>query len=964
MESEGLTRLIVPGTDVDVAEAYATLAKRASDAVFGFEEEVAFVDIETTGFDVERDAIIEVAATIAKGPEIMERFSLLVDPGRPLPPEIVELTGIDDSMLEGSPPPEAAAIRLAEFVAGRDIVAHNASFDRAFLLRAAGEARFRGEWLDSLQLALIALPRLRSHRLHDLAEAFDLERPTHRAADDAETLARLWRVLLVALSDLPASLTQHLSHLAPGAEWPLRKVLAHMAAGGAPVAFDTKELRLRRSVTVRAEELADAADVECKCPPVDEVVAEFSEDGVAGRMYLGFEQREEQKRMAAAILESFEEKRHAVIEAGTGVGKSVAYLLPVARFAQTNKVGVGVATKTNALMDQLVYSELPALSAALEEPLRYVALKGYEHYPCLRKMDRFVSALDDTADQRRIVTVAALLSWVAQSSWGDLDATNIHWSRENKGLLAASVADCTRRRCRYYPQLCYLHGVRRRAATAHVVVTNHALLFRDLVSAGGILPPLRHWVIDEAHSAEAEARKQLAVGTSHIELRAALSALAKSGRGGVLGALRRTLRGQASSDQASLLAEIAHMEEDTKTALTLADSLFDFVKDLAERVEESGYDACEIRITPRLRESGAWGSVASVGRSLAKRLGAIIERGGRVISMLEEAGIDAVSATADLTGALSRVAEQAEGLVTVLDGENDALVYSVYLDRRRNVMAERLVAAPVDVGEVLREHFFPAVEAAVFTSATIAAGEDFSHFLHTIGLDALGEDAWRTLRLESSYDFERQMTVFVPDDMGDPRSEGYLERLASLLEGIHLAMGGSVLTLFTNRRDMDRLYKVLEPVLRAKDLRLLVQRRGISAKRLRDEFIADTTVSLFATKSFWEGFDAKGDTLRCVVVPRLPFGRPTDPLTQEREEREGRAAWGRYVLPEAVVEVKQAAGRLIRSKTDEGCLVITDGRVLTARYGHRFLDALPVKDVEVLHSAELVERIRERFGEG
>lgn len=405
------------------------------------------------------------------------------------------------------------------------------------------------------------------------------------------------------------------------------------------------------------------------------------------------------------------------------------------------------------------------------------------------------------------------------------------------------------------------------------------------------------------------------------------------------------------------------MENDGGTAVTLTASLFDFVKDLGDLVDGGGgYDTCEMRITPELRERGAWGSVDGVGRSLAKRLYALIESGRRLMLLLEEAGADLVSERADLAGVLSRIAEQYDGLVTVLDGEDETFVYSAYLDRRRHLTPERLTAALVDVGDTLHDHFFPETHAVVFTSATIATGEDFSHFARTIGLDRLAEEDWGALRLESSYDFERQMTVLIPNDLGDPRSEHYRERLEHLLRDVHLAMGGSVLTLFTNRREMDGIYRVLEPDLKRENLRLLVQSRGVSAKRLRDEFIADTTVSLFATKSFWEGFDAKGDTLRCVVVPRLPFGRPTDPLAEERQQREGGSAWRRYALPEAVIALKQAAGRLIRSSTDTGCLVISDARVLTKGYGKDFLASLPVRDVEVVSSADLVERVRERFG--
>lgn len=961
MINQELSRFIVPGTDADVVERYATLSERARETVFGFEEEVVYVDIETTGFDPDRDAIVEIAAARARGPEILERFHTMVDPGRGVPPEITKLTGIDSTMLVGAPGPEAAAIRLAEFVGGRDVVAHNASFDREFLERAAGATRFPGAWIDSLALALIALPRLRSHRLADLACAFGGCEPTHRATDDVEALAMVYRVVLVALSDLPAGLLSTLGGLAPGARWAERAVIAHIAAGSSAGVFNIKEARRHRVAADRCEALHDAENVECVCPPVEEIIAEFDREGIAGRMYSGFEPRQEQARMAEAVLGAFSEGRHAAIEAGTGVGKSVAYLVPAARFALANGVGVGVATKTKSLMDQLIYSELPALCKALGEPLRYVSLKGYENYPCLRKVDRFVASLDEQRADT-VATASALLGWIAQSSWGDMDGNNIHWRSDVRAAVTASVVDCTHKRCSYFPHLCYLHGVRRRAASAHIVVTNHALLFRDVLAEGGILPPIRHWIVDEAHAAESEARKQLTLDASHTELRVALEALHKSGRGGLLDALRRRVASSGCDEAGGTVSAIDRLETAVGASTNLADSLFDFVKDLAVLVPASGYDTCEVRITSQIRDSGAWATVEGVGSSLARKLGLLLEEGRALMTLLEEAGAEYADGRADLAGLLSRIAGQRAALVTVIEGSDDDFVYSLTLDRRRTVSFERLTASRLDVGEVLAEEFYPRTHAVVFTSATIATGDDFSHFARAIGLDRGEQGSWNALRLESSYDFERQMAVFVPRDIRPPTDRGYHADLERLLEDLHVAMGGSCLTLFTNRRDMESLYHVLEPRLASRGISLLVQGRGASAKRIRDEFLADTHLSLFATKSFWEGFDAKGDTLRCVIVPRLPFGRPNDPLAEERAQREGRAAWRKYALPEAIIELKQASGRLIRSATDTGCLVLADVRVVQKGYGREFLGSLPVRDIEVCDSADVISAIASRFG--
>jgi ATP-dependent DNA helicase DinG len=207
------------------------------------------------------------------------------------------------------------------------------------------------------------------------------------------------------------------------------------------------------------------------------------------------------------------------------------------------------------------------------------------------------------------------------------------------------------------------------------------------------------------------------------------------------------------------------------------------------------------------------------------------------------------------------------------------------------------------------------------------------------------------------------MQVFLPKGMPDPNTAAYRQALEELLFEVHVAMGGSTLTLFTNRREMEALHRELKEPLAAHGITLRCQFRGTSGKRLRDEFCANETLSLFALRSFWEGFDAPGDTLRCVIIPKLPFSRPTDPLQQERALRQ-RDAWKRYVLPEAVIDIKQAAGRLIRSSTDKGCLVLADGRLTSKWYGKSFLEALPSPQQYKLSLEEITERIRQSYGDG
>jgi ATP-dependent DNA helicase DinG len=955
-----LHELLIPGTDRDVVARYETLAKRAKDTLFGaFEDEYVVLDTETTGFSFERDSLIEVAAAIMRGPEIVARFSTFVDPGRAIPPFITELTSITDEDVRGAPSAWDALRELDAFVGERKMIAHNASFDRGFIAQNAPLESSLGDenrWIDSLELSRIALPRLREHKLQTLSEAFCAPASTHRAIDDVEALCFIWRILLVGISDLPPGLPTLLAGLFPQTSWPLREVFSQVAGSAGEAKFSLTEARRLREATQPLRQKSDAIELDggiLATTPVeeDELEQAFSPNGLLGEMYGNYESRTEQLLMAMELADALSSRTHRAIEAGTGVGKSMAYLVPLTLFAQRNQITCGVATKTNALLDQLMYHELPRLNAAMPEGVSYVALKGYDHYPCLRKLMNLAREDRQFESTAAPATVAMLLSFVCQSARGDLDPLALYWRELPRYEICASADDCLRHRCRFY-QHCLLHGARRAAKRADIVLTNHALLFCDMDTDGGILPPIRHWVIDEAHGMEAEARHQLSCALEPRLLRQTLAGLLNSG-----GALSVMERRAAPLDGASLLiAKIAEIQEDARAVSAIAESFFSQIKDLCELAEQSSYNQVELWIDAQLRESGQWGTLTSLGASLATRIEKLwqlcrdlVSYGAQFDELLESQG--------DLAGLVGELKGALESLILILDGGDEDYVYYAELDRRADSSYDRLIAARVDVGEVLLERFYPEMMSVTFTSATLAAGEDFGYFARGCGLDRLPPERWKAIQFESSYDFEANMAVYLPTDMPEPNATGYREALEKLIFEVHAALGGSTLTLFTNRRDMENMYERLKDSLARENITLRCQTRGFSAKRLRDEFLENETLSLFALRSFWEGFDAPGDTLRCVIIPRLPFGKPNDPLMMERGRKE-RNAWKRYALPEAVIDLKQAAGRLIRSSTDKGSLVLADARLLTKWYGRAFLDSLPSRQRRALDTRAIADALR------
>ena len=385
-----LSSLILPGTPESVREAYLSLPERAEHADFGLlEDEVVVLDTETTGLSFKDCDLIEISAALLSGREVTDRFETFVHPGGLIPPEITRLTGITNADVTDAPSAREAVAALAEFVEGRPVLAHNATFDRTFIEGVPGGADVSDTWIDTLALSRIALPRLSSHRLADMAQAFGCASVTHRAGDDVDALCGMWRILLQALRDLPEGLLALLAHMHPEVDWSFRTVFSYLAEDDAGVPFSLKAHRARLVGAPLGAQRVDAMELGyVEAPSADEVRAAFEPGGVVSRMYERMESRPEQVSMALEVRDALETSTHRAIEAGTGVGKSVAYLLPEVLFAQRNNVTVGVATKTNALTDQLVSHELPALSAALPGGLTFTSLKGYDHYPCLHRLDR------------------------------------------------------------------------------------------------------------------------------------------------------------------------------------------------------------------------------------------------------------------------------------------------------------------------------------------------------------------------------------------------------------------------------------------------------------------------------------------------------------------------------------------------------------------------------------------------
>ena len=978
--SASLQEFICDGTPESVCRRYGSLKETAQAADFGmFSNNVVVIDTETTGLSYNHDELIQIAAARIEGGTIVSWFNTFVNPGKAIPEEIVHLTHISEEDVAGAPTPEEALAQLVEFAGDAICVAHNAEFDRTFTTKhPAGYPLLENIWVDSLELARIALPRLKSHRLLDLVRAFELPLSTHRADADVEATCAVLPLLLAGVEAMPASLVAIIAEFATPKEWPTQVVFDYFNKKNQKEAaareesvpyFSLRGIRkqaleaLDMKARVDAETLANDPLLGIQTPTSSEISDAFQENGLIGGLYEHFEMREEQKEMACAVGKAFERSENLVVEAGTGVGKSMAYLLPSALLAKKNHITVGVATKTNALLDQLMYHELPLLDRALGG-LSYVALKGFSHYPCLRKVDHIVKehnferTIGDKATTCA-VAVAALLSYIEQSEYSDLDTLKIDYRLLPKWSITSNSQECMRRKCPYYGTSCFVHGLRRKAAAADIVVTNHSLLFCDLAAEGGLLPPIRYWVVDEAHGAEQEARKAFSRKLSSEELVSLARKVSPDDARNVFTRIQKRAAAPENDSQENLLYAL------TGKALSAGKAFTQAVQNYTPQVKEllyydtarnKSYEFVDLWINHEVRTGQRFHALKEAAQDVYDASEKLIAACQELVVYLED---DATAAP--LQQEVAVIAMSLRDVVDISEliffSESELYAYSATISHKKDRFVDSIEALPLNMGSMLEEPLYQRTHCVVYASATMAVGETFDAFENALGLNESEFSQASSLKLDSSFDFDHNMTIYVPNDMPEPSDKGYLAQLQKLLIETHLAQNGSMLTLFTNRREMEACYEVVNPQLKQADLRLVCQKWGVSVKGLRDEFLTNKQLSLFALKSFWEGFDAPGSTLRGVIVPKLPFAKPTDPLSCERSQRDSEA-WRHYVLPAAVIEMKQAAGRLIRTSTDQGILILADRRLLTKGYGSTFLRSMPSTNIQIMSCSEIVADIK------
>lgn len=994
------------------------------------------LDLEATGMHPDRDEVIEIGAVKFRDGKIVGRWESFVRPSQPIPYKVTQLTGIKMGDVARAPSIKEVTQDFLKFLGDSPVIGQSVELDLAML--AKGGIQVRNVSWDTFELATLLVPEAAVYNLRAIADKLGVKvdtRRAHRATADAELTMDVFLALRERIEDIPLEVLAEIGKATERSEWPLRhlfreveyeksrnvftsgsSIRSQLSAKGISDAELDVGLRLEDEDYYEPE--YDPEQAEAHPPdkaPLDkkEIERILTTGGPMQSVFPGYEHRPQQIEMAQTVADALNKGHHLIIEAGTGTGKSIGYLLPAILYSIRTGERVVVSTNTINLQDQLFHKDLPVLQklldvyledeqgkaegksarkAAQRVPRRHfkaALLKGKSNYICLRRWYSFRRGSPSSIEQLRVMV--KLLIWLPQTATGDrnelllLNDENDVWKH-----VSVSEEGCPLYECQVKQKgLCFFDRAKKRAKAANILVVNHALLLADLVMEGGVLPEYNYLIVDEAHNLEDEATDALGYTVDRPSVMKLLTEIAAQPNS--LGATEDFL----SKLRAALTKEIANLKAKpgaTNKAVNARDlvvkvdevsagvrTTIDRAKGSASELfatlvtlldvfhdEQNVYDLRQ-RITEEVRRQGTWGQLEIVWDNLGLQLVEVEKGLTRINNMLGDVDWNAMprSMAGDEVASYSDVVLELRNIITrlhdlranansAITNPEDGAVY--WLESRVRGGDVAVKCAPLHVGPLLDDYLFSQKKSVVLTSATLSTDNDFSYVRERLGLGT-GKDR----QLASPFDYSKSALVYVPSDMPEPGMSGYQRELEQTLIALCKASQGRALILFTSHSAVRATYRAIQRPLEESGIMVLGHNIDGSRKQLLERFKTNPRTVLLGTSSFWEGIDVVGDALSVLVIAKLPFSVPSDPVFAARSELLDNA-FAQYSVPQAILKFKQGFGRLIRSHADRGVVTILDRRVLSKYYGQQFLNSLPDCTIKKGPAANLPTAIEDWLG--
>ena len=996
------TEYCLPTITPTILQKYEKYYKQAKNNSFGiYDSNIVFLDTEATVLNIDTDEIIQIAASKTTDGN-NKIFNNYINPKTKIPRDVVKLTKITDEKVKDAPFIDESLDKFKEFIGDTKIVvAHNIDFDKEILVKYS-KGKFLEDkiWIDTVDLAKMILPFLKNHKLITIAKAFNLSLPSHDALDDVKSTEEIFKILLAGILDLKHESIELIQNLV-NIEWSTSAVFntviykdkrhtfsnnisdlryTNIPQDISDIRNNLKKIKTPSSSVVFNNQQASGKrqdNTPLDLPKYNQeelnktIELLFNENGLLKNIYKKYNYRSQQKEMSLLVGETLNNNKIGLIEAGTGVGKSIAYLIPSIILSKKLNKTIGVATKTNLLLDQLVYKELPQLKDGLkslhssnkeninnevmdliDNDFIYSSLKGRAHYLCLNKIEKYLNSIQskDSGNMKDSLTnLAIFIAFIEQGNNEDFDNLKMKFSGIGKKHACSRSNECNKTRCPYYKEHCYVVSARKKAIQSDIVITNHSYLLSDALTDGYLLPNINHWVIDEAHSIENEAREQFKTELSTDKIEALLRKLNNDKLFKDIEKLNEQVIFRIKSKIDLHLNNCNEQQENFEKSISLfTKKITDLKQDYKELINYYNGNYT-VTCNYSIKEMPEFLEIVSVIHSFNEIFTLLFKCLDDLNQQLKE--IDKCKRLQnEIIKIKGEIIEIKEASKIIFLEDNDEFVYSVQFHKNQK-SSVLFTALYYDIGVPFRDKLINSNDSMIFTSATLSLDNNFDYFKKIIGIYDEYELDIVTNIFESCYDFNTNMKIFIIDDIS-PDDINYKDKLQKVIIDTHVKLQGSILTLFTSKSTCKELYKAIEPILDEHGLELYSQTK--SKNDSIESFLSDKKASLFGLKAFWEGFDAPGDTLKGIVITRLPFDVPNGPLFTERNKREKFSSFGNYMVPPAIFETKQAIGRLIRNETDHGIVIITDKRLLSKSYGREFIKNFQSQNIQKCSSSEIV----------
>ena len=910
------------------------------------------LDFETTGIDSINDRIMEVAAIRFTNGIASDKFVRLVNPGREIPDFITNITNISNEMVKDAPHEEDIAEDLFKFIGASPIIAHNTPFDIAFLKELAKRHNvnfIEPDLYDSLPLARTFLYHLSAFNLGVVSEYYGLSAEgSHRAEKDTENCGIVFLNLVEEAASYPLPVISKILALLKSTELPNKMLFVNIANE----LTKTGELKKGLTKSIETHAIYNNIYMHNGENAIGNVRAEemFGKGGILNKVLDGYEKRSQQIEYSNFVDEIISgEGKIGVVEAGTGLGKSFAYLFPALKrteqFIENGPVVISCYTKN--LQDQLFYKDLPIVTESLDIPVKAVKLKGRNNYICLTRLNWLIADSAKTLSEREIEKILPLLVWLEWTNTGDLSECNGFWnSRPGKiaYLVQSEPGFCTTKLCARHNG-CYFGRIRRDLMEASIIIVNHALLLSE-ITMPGFLPMFNTVIIDEAHNLVPVAYSQLSHEMDQIGYVSYLQSIDPKYRG-------NTRWNNILSAVGGLHPEFIALQKAMSEEVVFAiEFLIAFFEKYSKNVDsEFNRNSVYIQkmIINKLDEEyiSTQNELEQLIDSL-KRLHITIEKTSKTLLGKDPERKDFDELHQILAQHKEILGGLIKNVVSLTIEQNPENVYWKEGDfKERNGKSELMLslhASPVDVSDKLSTLFFKNIQHCVLTSATLRVNSGFDYYFRRTGLDRIIDKTVKTDYFPSPFYYEDQVTYLQYGNRKSITSDSVA--IAKVIELASQKYNQRIMVLFTARNTLTTVYNELKNRPIGRDIPIFAQIFNTSRQSLIDGMKRTPNGVLLGTSAFWEGVDLPGDLLQILIITKLPFDVPTEPTIKaysEMLEMSGDNSFINFAVPESVIRFRQGFGRLIRTMTDEGLFIVLDDRIVTKRYGINFSESIPVQ---------------------